>query len=97
LLYSFAADCQRETWGGGSISAVLISKITITPVAFADPPLLNSVGVHEPWARGAVLAGAPHSGRGGRGETKPDEKHQAPRHPPPKASQGAHRNKNRER
>jgi len=35
---------------GDSMSALRISAVTITPVAFADPPLLNSVGVHEPWA-----------------------------------------------
>ena len=25
-----------------------ITRIDITPVGFTDPPLLNSVGVHEP-------------------------------------------------
>ena len=29
------------------MSAQRITAVTITPVAFADPPLLNSVGVHE--------------------------------------------------
>src|SRR6266576_2477561 len=32
------------------MSALRISAVTVTPVAFADPPLLNSVGVHEPFA-----------------------------------------------
>ena len=32
-----------------------ISRVTVTPVAFADPPLLNSVGVHEPFALRAIL------------------------------------------
>jgi glucarate dehydratase len=32
-----------------------IVDITITPVAVKDPPLLNSVGVHEPFALRAVL------------------------------------------
>ena len=34
---------------GDSMSALRISAVTVTPVAFADPPLLNSVGVHEPF------------------------------------------------
>ena len=42
---------------GGSMSALRISAVTVTPVAFADPPLLNSVGVHEPFALRAA-AGA---------------------------------------
>ena len=32
-----------------------IVSIAVTPVAFADPPLLNAVGVHEPFAIRAVL------------------------------------------
>lgn len=32
-----------------------VTEITITPVAVQDPPLLNSVGVHEPYALRAVL------------------------------------------
>ena len=32
---------------GDSMSALRISAVTVTPVAFADPPLLNSVGLHE--------------------------------------------------
>ena len=27
-----------------------ISDVVVTPVAFPDPPLLNSAGVHQPWA-----------------------------------------------
>ena len=27
-----------------------IARVTITPVAFRDPPLLNAVGIHEPYA-----------------------------------------------
>ena len=27
-----------------------VSRVELTPVAFADPPLLNVVGVHEPFA-----------------------------------------------
>ena len=27
-----------------------ISRVVVTPVAFGDPPLLNVVGVHHPYA-----------------------------------------------
>src|SRR5205809_739302 len=40
---------------GDSMSALRISAVTVTPVAFADPPLLNSVGVHEPFALRAAF------------------------------------------
>jgi glucarate dehydratase len=51
---------------------VRISRITITPVAFADPPLLNSVGVHEPFALRAVIEVATDEGLTGLGETYAD-------------------------
>jgi glucarate dehydratase len=54
-----------------------ISEITITPVAFADPPLLNSVGVHEPFALRAVIEVATDEGLTGLGETYADEQHLA--------------------
>jgi glucarate dehydratase len=52
-----------------------ISKISITPVAFTDPPLLNSVGMHEPFALRAVIEVATDAGLVGLGETYADEKH----------------------
>ena len=55
--------------------AMRISTITITPVAFADPPLLNSVGVHEPFALRAVVEVATDAGLTGLGETYADGKH----------------------
>jgi glucarate dehydratase len=54
---------------------VRISRITITPVAFADPPLLNSVGVHEPFALRAVIEIAADEGLTGLCETYADEVH----------------------
>src|ERR1700691_2394806 len=57
------------------MSAVRISKVTITPVAFADPPLLNSVGVHEPFALRAVVEIDTDAGLTGLGETYADEQH----------------------
>ena len=54
-----------------------ISAVTITPVAFADPPLLNSVGVHEPFALRAVVEVSTEAGLSGLGETYADEQHLA--------------------
>ncbi|MDT5106457.1 MAG: glucarate dehydratase [Mycobacterium sp.] len=31
-------------------AAIRITGAHITPVAFVDPPLLNTVGVHQPFA-----------------------------------------------
>ena len=33
----------------------IITDVTITPIAVIDPPLLNSVGVHQPYALRAIL------------------------------------------
>ena len=62
---------------GDSMSALRISAVTVTPVAFADPPLLNSVGVHEPFALRAVVEVSTDDGLSGLGETYADERHLA--------------------
>ena len=54
-----------------------ISRIEITPVAFRDPPLLNVVGVHQPWALRAVVEVHTDEGSSGVGETYGDEEHLA--------------------
>ena len=59
------------------MSALRISAVTVTPVAFADPPLLNSVGVHEPFALRAVVEVSTDGGLSGLGETYADERHLA--------------------
>ncbi len=46
-----------------------ISGVTITPVAFRDPPLLNSNGVHEPFALRAIVECRTDDGLVGLGET----------------------------
>ncbi|WP_129358451.1 glucarate dehydratase family protein [Rothia uropygioeca] len=46
-----------------------ISTIRITPVAFSDPPLLNSVGVHEPYALRSIIEVETASGITGIGES----------------------------
>jgi len=49
-----------------------ISAIRITPIAFRDPPLLNVVGVHEPWALRSILEIETEDGRIGLGESYGD-------------------------
>jgi glucarate dehydratase len=54
-----------------------IQDVRITPVAFRDPPLLNAVGVHEPFALRAVVEVVTDSGLSGLGETYGDARHLA--------------------
>lgn len=49
-----------------------IESITITPIAFRDPPLLNVYGVHEPWALRTIIEVHTESGHYGLGETYGD-------------------------
>ncbi|WP_279582434.1 hypothetical protein [Fodinicola feengrottensis] len=50
-----------------------IREVTITPVAFADPPLLNVTGVHEPYALRSILQLGCEDGVVGLGESYGDE------------------------
>ncbi|WP_432251459.1 glucarate dehydratase family protein [Streptomyces sp. HNM1019] len=52
-----------------------ITDVTITPVAFRDPALLNSVGVHEPFALRSIVRIHTDAGLTGLGETYADERH----------------------
>jgi glucarate dehydratase len=54
-----------------------ISRLEVTPVAFADPPLLNVVGVHQPWVLRAIVEVHTDDGCLGLGETYADEAHLA--------------------
>ena len=36
-------------------NSIRITGARITPVAFVDPPLLNTVGVHQPYALRAII------------------------------------------
>lgn len=46
-----------------------IAGVTVTPVAFRDHPLLNTVGVHEPCALRTIVEITTESGVSGVGET----------------------------
>lgn len=59
------------------LNQVRITGVTITPVAFKDPPLLNTVGVHEPFALRAIIEVLTDSGVSGFGETYGDAGHLA--------------------
>lgn len=59
------------------MSAIRISGARITPVAFADPPLLNTVGVHQPYALRAIIQLDTDAGLVGLGETYADTRHLA--------------------
>ncbi|WP_049579369.1 glucarate dehydratase family protein [Streptomyces sp. SBT349] len=52
-----------------------IREIHLTPVAFRDPPLLNAMGVHEPWALRTVVEVVTDEGLSGLGETYGDLSH----------------------
>jgi glucarate dehydratase len=53
----------------------VIERVRITPVAFADPPLLNAMGVHQPFALRGVVELETDAGLVGLGETYADEAH----------------------
>ncbi|MFG1811961.1 glucarate dehydratase family protein [Streptomyces sp. NPDC049040] len=57
------------------MNGILITGVTVTPVAFRDPALLNAVGVHEPFALRAIIEVATDQGLTGLGETYADEGH----------------------
>ncbi|PXY22586.1 glucarate dehydratase family protein [Prauserella muralis] len=60
-----------------SAGPLRIRDVRITPVAFHDPPLLNTVGVHEPFALRAVVEVITDEGLHGLGETYGDAAHVA--------------------
>ncbi|TQK29199.1 glucarate dehydratase family protein [Arthrobacter sp. SLBN-53] len=59
------------------MSAIRITGTRITPVAFVDPPLLNTVGVHQPYALRAIIQLDTDAGLVGLGETYADTHHLA--------------------
>jgi glucarate dehydratase len=60
-----------------SSEPIRITGARITPVAFADPPLLNAVGVHQPYALRAIIQLDTDAGLVGLGETYADTVHLA--------------------
>lgn len=60
-----------------STPPIRITGARITPVAFVDPPLLNTVGVHQPYALRAIIQLDTDAGLVGLGETYTDTAHLA--------------------
>jgi glucarate dehydratase len=60
-----------------TINTTRITNIRITPVAFRDPPLLNSVGVHQPFAIRSIIEVDTSDGVTGLGESYGDGGHLA--------------------
>ena len=58
-------------------SQIRITGARITPIAFVDPPLLNTVGVHQPYALRAIIQLDTDAGLVGLGETYADQTHLA--------------------
>jgi glucarate dehydratase len=54
-----------------------LRDVVVTPIAFADPPLLNSSGVHQPWALRSIIELPCDNGLVGIGESYGDEPHLA--------------------
>lgn len=57
------------------MESIRITGARITPVAFVDPPLLNTVGVHQPYALRAIVQLDTDAGLVGLGETYADTAH----------------------
>lgn len=57
------------------LEPIRITGARITPVAFIDPPLLNTVGVHQPYALRAIIQLDTEAGLVGLGETYADTAH----------------------
>ena len=49
-----------------------VARVTVTPIAFRDPPLLNASGIHEPYALRSILEVESDNGFVGLGETYGD-------------------------
>ena len=54
------------------MNSTRITNVIVTPVAFRDPPLLNAVGVHEPFAVRSIIEVETSDGVTGLGESYGD-------------------------
>ena len=57
------------------LNSIRITNVIVTPVAFHDPPLLNAVGVHEPFALRSIIEVETDAGVTGLGESYGDAGH----------------------
>jgi glucarate dehydratase len=49
-----------------------ITRVTVTPIAFKDAPLLNAAGIHEPYALRSIIEIETDTGHIGLGESYGD-------------------------
>ncbi|WP_309131186.1 glucarate dehydratase family protein [Brevibacterium sp.] len=74
-----SADTRTASEGTSALpltsARTRIVDVRVTPVAFADPPLLNAVGVHEPYALRTVIEVITEVGIYGLGESYGDTAH----------------------
>ncbi|MGC8020557.1 hypothetical protein ACP3WW_22860, partial [Salmonella enterica] len=49
-----------------------IARVTVTPIAFKDGPLLNASGIHEPYALRSIIEIETDNGYIGLGESYGD-------------------------
>jgi glucarate dehydratase len=54
-----------------------VTEVRVTPIAFPDPPLLNSAGIHQPWALRSIIEVVAADGSVGLGESYGDAPHLA--------------------
>jgi len=66
---------RADLASGRRTSDLRITSVTVTPVAFRDPPLLNATGIHQPWVLRAIVQVRTASGLVGLGETYGDTTH----------------------
>ncbi|MEE1752503.1 glucarate dehydratase family protein [Streptomyces sp. SP18CS02] len=62
-------------------TALTIDDVRLTPVLIADPPLLNTQGVHQPYTPRLIVEVVTHGGVTGVGETYGDAKYLELAHP----------------
>ncbi|MBI1243843.1 MAG: glucarate dehydratase [Alphaproteobacteria bacterium] len=62
----------NQTAAALSVRRPRVADVRVTPIAFRDPPLLNVVGVHEPWALRSIIEVETDDGRIGLGESYGD-------------------------
>jgi len=69
------AECRVTEVISSAAERHRVVSVVITPVAFHDPPLLNAIGVHEPFALRTIIEVTTDSGFIGLGETYGDAAH----------------------
>ncbi len=63
---------ERLTWEPPVTRDLTISEVRLTPILVADPPLLNTQGVHQPYTPRLIVEIVTADGVTGLGETYGD-------------------------